>query len=60
MIENYSLYMLFELKFSVKRLKKRMQQVLAIRQSIFFKNICDDFKIYVKSTEIQFHISSVR
>ena len=37
MIENYSLYMLFELKFSVKRLKKRMQQVLAIRQSIFFK-----------------------
>ena len=43
-----------------KCLKIRMQQVLALRQSRYFLNICDYFKRYVKSTEIQFHISSVR
>ena len=43
-----------------KRLKKSMQQVLAQRQSRYFLNICYYFKKYVKSTEIQFHISSIR
>ena len=43
-----------------KRLKKSMQQAFALRQSRYFLNICDYFKKYVKSTEIQFHISSVR
>ena len=43
-----------------KRLKKSLQQVLALRQNRFFLNICDYFKRYVKSTEIQLHISSVR
>ena len=42
------------------RLKKSMQQVLALRQNRFFLNICDYFKKYVKSTEIQLHISSLQ
>ena len=36
--------MLFEHKFSEKRLKKSMQQVLALRQSRYFLNICDYLK----------------
>ena len=43
-----------------KHLKKSMRQVLALRQSRYFLNICDYFKNHVKSTEIQFNISSVR
>ena len=35
-VEKYSLYILFELKFSGKFLKKSMQQVLALRQSRMF------------------------
>ena len=42
-----------------KLLKKSMQQVLALRQRGYFY-VCDYFKNYVKSTEIQFHILSVR
>ena len=58
MVKMYLLYKLFELKFEL--LKKSMQQVLALRQNRFFLNICDYFKKYVKSTEIQLHISTVR
>ena len=36
--------MLFELKFSEKRLKKSMQQDLALRESRYFLNICDYLK----------------
>ena len=44
MVKMYSLYKLFELSSVGKRLKKNMQQVLALRQNRFFLNICDYFK----------------
>ena len=56
-VENYSLYMLFELKFSGKRYEEKY----ALRQSrLFFLISAITYKKYVKSTEIQFHISRVR
>ena len=52
MVKMYSL----NLSSVGKRLKKCMQQVLG--KTDFF-NICDYFEKYVKSTEIQLHISSL-
>ena len=62
MVKMYSLYncKLLELKFSGKRLKKNMQQVLALRQNRFFLISAITLKKYVKCTEIQLHISSVQ
>ena len=61
MVVNYSLYMLFELKFSGNTSEEKYAASLGTKaKPIFFFNICDYFKKYVKSTEIQFHISSVQ
>ena len=59
-VENYSLYMLFELKSSGKASEEKYVASLGTKAKQIFLNICDYFKKYVKSTEIQFHISSVR
>ena len=39
---------------------KTSEETYAANLGISFLNICDYFKIYFKSTEIQLHISSVR
>ena len=39
-----------------KRLKKSMQQVLALRQKRFFLNICDCFKLCQKHRDLTSHI----
>ena len=59
MVKMYSLYKLFELKFSEKRSEEKYAASLGTKAKHFL-NICDNFKKYVKSTEIQLHISSVR
>ena len=59
MIKMYSLYKLFELKFSGKTSDKKCAERLGTKAKRIFFNVCDYFKKYVKSTEIQFHISSV-
>ena len=57
MVKMYSLYKLFELNSSVgKRLKKSMQQVLALRQNRFILNICDYFKNMSKHRDSTSHI----
>ena len=60
-VENYSLYMLFKLKFSGKTSEEKYAAGLGTKakQIIFFKISAITLK-YVKSTGIQFHISSVR
>ena len=53
--------MLFELKFGGKTSEEKYAASLGTKaKQIFFLNICDTLKKYVKSTEIHFHISSVR
>ena len=56
----YSLYKLFELKFSGKMSEEKYAASLGTKAKQIFLNSCDYFKKYVKSTEIQLHISSVR
>ena len=56
----YSLYELFELKFSGKTSEEKYEASLRTKAKQYFLNICDYFKKYVKSTEIHLHISSVR
>ena len=61
MVKMYSLNKLFELKFSGKTSEEKYAASLGTKaKRFFFLNICDYFKKYVKSTEIQLHISSVR
>ena len=45
--------MLFELKFSEKTSEENYAASLRTKAKHIFLNICDYFKIYVKSTEIQ-------
>ena len=59
MVKVYSLYKLFELKFSGKTSEEKYAASLGTKAN-FFINICDYFKKYVKSTEIKDHISSVQ
>ena len=54
MVKMYSLYNWFELSSVGKRLKKNMQQVLALRQNRFFLNICDFFKNMSKAQGFNF------
>ena len=57
----YSLYKLFELKFSGKTSGEKYAASLRTKaKQIFVLKLCDYFKKYVKSTEIQLHISSIR
>ena len=56
----YSLYKLFEPKFSGKTSEEKYAASLGTKAKQIFLNICDYLKKYVKSTEIQLHISSVR
>ena len=56
----YTLYKFFELKFSGKMSEEKYAASLSTKAKQFFLNICNYFKKYVKSTEIQLHISSVR
>ena len=56
----YSLYKLFELKFCGKTSEEKYAASLGTKAKQIFLNICDYFKKYIKSTEIQLHISSVR
>ena len=56
----YSLYKLFELKFSGKTSEEKNAASLGTKAKQILLNICDYFKKYVKSTEILLHISSVR
>ena len=61
MVKMYSLYKLFELiKFNGKTSEEKYAASLGSKAEMIFLNICDYFKKYVKSTEIQLHISSVR
>ena len=60
MITIYSLYKLFELKFGVKTSEEKYAAILGTKAKQIFLNIRDYFKKYVKSTEIQLHISRVR
>ena len=60
MVKMYSLYKLFELKFSGKTSEEKFAASLGTKAKQIFLNISDYFKRYVKSTEIQLHISSVR
>ena len=60
MVKMYSLYQLFELKFSGKTSVEKYTASLGTKAKQIFFNICDFFKKNVKSTEIQLHISSVR
>ena len=60
MVKVYSLYKLFELKVSGKTSEEKFAASLGTKAKQIFLNICDYFKRYVKSTEIQLHISSVR
>ena len=55
----YSLYKLFELKFGGKTSEEKYAAILGIKaKQIFFKYL--RLLLYVKSTEIQLHLSSVR
>ena len=56
----YSYYKLFELKFSGKTSKEKYAASLGTKAKQFFLNIFDFFKEYIKSTEIQLHISRVQ
>ena len=60
MVKMYSLYKLFELTFSGKSSEEKYAASLGTKAKQFFLNICHYFKKYVKNTEIQLHISSVR
>ena len=60
MVKMYSLYKLFELKFSGKTSEEKYAASLGSKAKQIFLNICDYFKKYVKSTEIHLHISSIR
>ena len=60
MVKMYSLYKLFELKFSGKTSEEKYAASLGTKAKQIFLNICDYFKEYIKSTEIQPHISSVQ
>ena len=60
MVKMNSLYKLFELKFSGKTSEEKYSVSLGTKAKQIFLSICDYFKQYVKSTEIQIHISSVR
>ena len=62
MVKMYSLYKLFELKFSGNTSEEKYAATLGTKakQLFFKKNICDYFTKYVKRTEIQLRISSVR
>ena len=62
MVKMYSLYKLFELKFSGKTSEEKYAASLGTKaKQIFFKiSAINIKKKYVKSTEIQLHISSVR
>ena len=51
---------LIELKFSRKTSEEKFAASLGTKARQIFLNICDYFKKYVKSTEIHYHISSVR
>ena len=53
-------YKLFEFKFSGKTSEEKFAASLGTKVKQIFLNICDYFKRYVKSTDIQLHISSVR
>ena len=43
MVENYSLYMLFELKFSVKKSEEKYAASLSTKAKRIVLNICDYF-----------------
>ena len=61
MVKMYSLYKLFELKFSWKTSEEKYAASLGTKaKQIFFKISAITLKKYVKSTEIQLHTSSVR
>ena len=60
MVKMYSLYKLFELKFSGKTSEEKYAASLGTKAKQIFLNICDYFKKHVKSAKIQLHISSVR
>ena len=62
MVKMYSLYQLFELKFSGKTSEDKYAASLGTKakQISFFKISAITLKKYVKSTEIQLHLSSVR
>ena len=60
MVKMYSYYKLFELKFSGKKCEEKYAASLGTKAKHTFLNICDYFKEYIKSTEIQLHISCVR
>ena len=59
MVKMYSLYKLFELKFSGKTSEEKYAASLGTKAKQIFLNICDYFEKYIKSTEIQLQISSV-
>ena len=56
----YSYYKLFELKFSGKTSEEKYAASLGTKAHRFFKISAITFKEYIKSTEIQLHISSIR
>ena len=60
MVKMYSYYKLFELKFSGKTSEEKYAESLGTKAKQIFLNICHYFKEYIKSTEIQLHISTVR
>ena len=61
MVKMYSLYKLLELKFSGKTSEEKYAASLGTKaKRIFFKYLLLLKNIYIKSTEIQLHISSVR
>ena len=60
MVKMYSYYKLFERKFSGKTSEEKYAASLGTKAKQICLNICDYFKEYIKRTEIQVQISSVR
>ena len=59
MVKMYSLYKLFEFKFSGKTSEEKYAASLGTKAKQIFFNLCDYFKKYIKNTEIQLPISSI-
>ena len=60
MVKMYSLYKLFELKFSGKTFEEKYAASLGTKAKQIFLISAITLNKYVKSTGIQLHISSVR
>ena len=56
MVKMYSLYKLFDLKFSGKRSEEKYAASLGTKAKQIILNICDYFKKYVKSRDSILHM----